>query len=204
MYYIKNKVVLFALSHLQCTMNRWASLVKNLGRTSQILERLLYSFSLIPNTLHFVATWSHSPSLRISATIPIVDIGVILGSAISHKLYLKIQLQHTICIRAIQISLMLVRNENTVIMQTYLQNLRNNVLDCITPVMKIFIFLEYYQWYSVQRHIHINDNMRIDYHIVCGTNTKPKTEFEHNAEFGFAHWPRYQSCKILQKTFVNM
>ena len=141
--------MLFIRPHLQCTMNRWASLVKNLGRTSQILERLLYSFSLIPNTLHFVATWSHSPSLRISATIPIVDIGVILGSAISHKLYLKIQLQHTICLRAIQI--MLVRNENTVIMQTYLQNLRNSLLDCITSAMKMFIFLEYYQWYSVKR-----------------------------------------------------
>ena len=40
---------------------------------------------------------------------------------------------------------MLVRNENTVIMQTYLQNLRNNVLDCNTPAMKIFIFLECYR-----------------------------------------------------------
>ena len=182
----KNRIVLFVISHLQCTMNRWASLVKNLGRTSQILERLLYSFSFIPNTLHLVATWSHSPSLRISATMPIVDIGVILGSAILHKLCLKIKLQHTICLRALQI-LLLVWNENTVILQTYLHNPRNNVLDCTTPVMKIFVFLEYYQWYSVQRHIHINDNMRIDYHIICGTNTKAKTEFEHNAEFGFEH-----------------
>ena len=32
-----------------------------------------------------------------------------------------------------------------------------------------------------------NDNMRIDYHIICGTNTKSKTEFEHNAEFGYEH-----------------
>ena len=100
----KNRIVLFVISHLQCTMNRWASLVKNLGRTSQILERLLYSFSFIPNTLHLVATWSHSPSLRISATMPIVDIGVILGSAILHKLCLKIKLQHTICLRALQIN----------------------------------------------------------------------------------------------------
>ena len=162
---MKNKIVLFVLFHLQCTMNRWASLVKNLGRTSQILERLLYSFSFIPNTLHLVATWSHSPSLRISATMPIVDIGVILGSAILHKLYLKIKLQHTICLRALQI-LLLVWNENTVILQTYLHNLRNNVIDCTTPVMKIFVFLEYYQWYNVQRYIHTNDNMIIDYHII--------------------------------------
>ena len=178
--------MLFVLSHLQCTMNRWASLVKNLGRTSQIPERLLYSFSFIPNTLHLVATWSHSPSLRMSATMPIVDIGVILGSAILLKLYLKIKLQHTICLRALQI-ILLVRNENTFNMKTYLHNLSNSLLDCITPVMKIFIFLEYYQWYCVQRHIHINDNIWIDYHIFCGTNTKPKTEFEHNAEFDYEH-----------------
>ena len=30
---------------------------------------------------------------------------------------------------------------------------------------------------------HINDNMRFDYHIFCGTNP----EFEHNAEFGYEH-----------------
>ena len=40
---------------------------------------------------------------------------------------------------------MLVKNENTVIMQTYLQNLRKRLLDCITSAMKMFIFLEYYQ-----------------------------------------------------------
>ena len=175
--------MLFILPHLQCTMNRWASLVKNLGRTSQILERLLYSFSLIPNTLHFVATWSHSPSLRISATIPIVDIGVILGSAISHKLYLKIQLQHTICLRAIQIKPYVSKKWK----YGYYANLP-------TKSSQQFIRLYYLCDENVyfprilsviqcETSQHINDNMRFDYHIFCGTNP----EFEHNAEFGYEH-----------------